>query len=247
MRQPQEARVGGRVVDWRVNPATAREVAAAYLNAPALRDPLTSAAYAQLVAESDELFKSITASDRPQRVRVFFSRCPEPYRDAQELIASVSGDRVLEVTTVATEADRRHPLMDSTPGGAYDRLRAVHDILGHARLRLGFDRNGEFAAWLSQERLHSPLARRALATELHGQHSVRWTTGEVAAPKAILFDPGMLHRAHQPVTAMTSGSGTSRRPATAPQPATGSGGRSTAVSTASRSRPARWPTGSSPG
>ena len=47
-------------------------------------------------------------------------------------------------------------------------------------------------------------------------------------------------------TATTSGSGTSRRSAAAPGHATGSGGRSTAVSTASRSRPARWPTGSSP-
>jgi hypothetical protein len=117
-----------------------------------------------------------------------------PYRDAQELIASVTDDRILEVTTVAIDADRRHPLMDSGQGKAYDRFRAVHDILGHARLRLGFDRDGEFAAWLSQERLHSPLARRALATELHGQHSVRWTTGEVAAPKAVLLDLGLLQR-----------------------------------------------------
>lgn len=77
------------------------------------------------------------------------------------------------VTTVATDSDRRHPLMESDAGGAYDRFRAVHDILGHARLKLGFDRDGEFAAWQFQEQFHSPLARRALATELHGQHSVR--------------------------------------------------------------------------
>jgi hypothetical protein len=77
------------------------------------------------------------------------------------------------VTTVATDSDRRHPLMESDAGGAYDRFRAVHDILGHARLKLGFDRDGESAAWQFQEQFHSPLARRALATELHGQHSVR--------------------------------------------------------------------------
>ena len=110
------------------------------------------------------------------------------------LTVDAPGDRVLEVTTVASDADRRHPMMDSGPGQAYDRFRAVHDILGHARLGLGFDRDGEFAAWLSQERRHSPLARRALATELHGQHSVRWTTGEVAAPKAVLLDSGLQRR-----------------------------------------------------
>jgi hypothetical protein len=101
---------------------------------------------------------------------------------------------VLEVTTVASDADRRHPLLGNEPGGAYDRFRAVHDILGHARLRLGFDRDGEFAVWLTQERLHGPLARRALATELHGQHSVRWTTGQPAEPKAVLLEPELLRR-----------------------------------------------------
>jgi len=179
----------------RVNPVLAREVAAAYLDAPSRRDPLTAAAYARLVTESNRLFELITAPDRPHPVRVVFTSCPTPYRDAQELIDSVTSDRILEVDTVAADGDRRHPLMDSGQGEAYDRFRAVHDVLGHARLRLGFDRDGEFAVWLAQERMHSPLARRALATELHGQHSVRWTTGDVAAPKAALLDPGMLRRA----------------------------------------------------
>jgi hypothetical protein len=194
MHPPQRARLGSRVVDRRVDPALAHEVAAAYLDAPTRRDPLTAAAYARLVTESNRLFELITSPDRPDPVRVFFTTCPMPYRYAQELIASVTDDRILEVATVAIDADRRHPLMDNEQGEAYDRFRAVHDILGHARLRLGFDRDGEFAAWLSQERFHSPLARRALATELHGQHSVRWTTGEAATPKAVLLDSELLRR-----------------------------------------------------
>jgi hypothetical protein len=184
-----------KTVGRHVDPALAREVATAYINAPTRRDPLTAAAYDQLVTESDRLFDLITSQDRLDPVRVFFTTCATPYRDAQELIASVTNDRMLEVATVAVDADRRHPLMNSGRGGDYDRFRAVHDILGHARLRLGFDRNSEFTVWLAQERLHSPLAGRALATELHGQHSVRWTTGEVAAPKAALLDPGLLRRA----------------------------------------------------
>jgi hypothetical protein len=183
------------VASRRVNPALAREVAAAYLDAPTRHDPLAAAAYARLVTESNRLFELITSPDRPDPVRVFFTTCPTPYRDARELIASVTDDRVLEVATVATDGDRRHPLMDSARGEAYDRFRAVHDILGHARLRLGFDRDGEFAVWLAQERFHSPLARRALATGLHGQHSVRWTTGEVATPKAALLNADLLRRA----------------------------------------------------
>jgi hypothetical protein len=179
----------------------AHEVATAYVDAPNRRDPLTAAAYVRLVTESDRLFRRITSLDRPDRVRVVFTTCPMPYRDAQELISSVRKDRVLEVTTVATDTDRRHPLMHNEHGGAYDRFRAVHDIVGHVQLRLGFDRDGEFAVWLTQERRHSPLARWALATELHGQHSVRWTTGEFAEPKAILLDPALLRRSHRRTSA----------------------------------------------
>jgi len=177
-----------------VDPMMAHEVAAAYLDAPSRRDPHTDAAYAQLAIESDTLFRRITSPERNDAVRVVFTGCPTPYRDAEELIAAVTNDRTLEVTIPATGRRRRHPLMDSAPGGAYDRFRAVHDVVGHARSRLGFDRDGEFAAWLTQERLHSPLARRALASELHGQHSVCWTTGHFAEPKAVLLDPDLIRR-----------------------------------------------------
>ena len=184
------------VADRRVDPAAARAVAAAYADARTCLDPLTRAAYARLAAESDRMFGLITSPDQPDPVRVRYTTCPDPYRDARELIASVTDDRLLEVTTVAADPHRRHPVMDSTRGGAYDRFRAVHDILGHAGLDRGFDRHGEFATWLHQERYHTPLARRALATELHGQHSVYWTTGHMAEPKAVLLDPELLRRSH---------------------------------------------------
>ena len=85
--------------------------------------------------------------------------------------------------------------MGNEIGGAYDRFRAVHDVLGHTRMQRGFGRDGEFVVWLEQERFHSPLARWALGSELHGQHSVRWTTGEIAEPKAILLEPALLRHA----------------------------------------------------
>ena len=177
-----------------VDPAVAHEVAAAYLDAPHRRDALAVTAFAQLVKESDELFRRITQPARSGTVQVFFTTCATPYRDADELIASVRDFRALEVTTVAADAHRRHPVMGNERGGEYDRFRAVHDALGHGRMQLGFDRDGEFAVWLAQERFHSPLARWALGSELHGQHSVRWTTGEIAEPKATLLEPALLRR-----------------------------------------------------
>ena len=95
---------------------------------------------------------------------------------------------------MATTRDRHHPAMRNDPGGSYDRFRGVHDVLGHARLGRGFDRDGEFEAWRCQARLHSRHARWALATELHAHHSVLWTTGQPAQPKAILLDPRLLRR-----------------------------------------------------
>ena len=64
--------------------------------------------------------------------------------------------------------------------------------MGHVLPGFGFDRDGEFAAWIEQDRHYRGLARAALATELHGQHSVRWSTGELAEPKAVLIDRGIL-------------------------------------------------------
>jgi hypothetical protein len=178
----------------RVDPPAARAVATAYNDTPTSRHPLVEAAYAQLIAETDRIFRHLSSADRPDRVRIVFGTGPTPYADARELIRSVRHDRLLEVTSVATAPDRHHPLLGNDLGGAYDRLRGVHDVLGHARLGLGFDRDGEFAVWRSQARFHSPLARWALATELHGQHSVLWTTGRLAQPKALLLDPRLLRR-----------------------------------------------------
>ena len=127
-------------------------------------------------------------------MRVFFTESAVPYDDADELITSVRRDRVLEVTCAERERDRPHPVMGCEVGGAYDRFRAVHDVLGHGLLGVGFDRDGDYAAWRFQERHHSPLARRALATELHAEHSIRWTTGDLPEHKATVLDEGLIER-----------------------------------------------------
>jgi hypothetical protein len=177
-----------------LDPAVAAEVAAAHLAAPRVGDAHAVAAYRRLEQESDVLFARITEPDRPGRVRIVFTDGTSPYESAGELIRSVREERLLEVTTAARDHDRRHPLLGCERGGAYDRFRAVHDVLGHARLGVGFDRHGEHAAWRFQERFHSRPACRALATELHGEHSIRWTTGELAEHKGVLLDGRLLRR-----------------------------------------------------
>jgi hypothetical protein len=126
-----------------------------------------------------------------------FTRCAVPYENSNELIASVRTDRLLEVTVAASDRDRLHPAMDCSAGGAFDRFRAVHDILGHAWLNVGFDRHAESATWRFQEQFHSGLARQALATELHAKHSSQWTTGDAPEHRAVLLDPRLVRRSRE--------------------------------------------------
>ena len=170
----------------------ATEVAAAHAEAARVGDALAHAAYARLVIESDRLYRLITSGSRP--IKVCFSRCPRPYNSATEMIRSVRRERLLEVSTAARERDRLHPTMSCEMGGTYDRFRAVHDVVGHCCLGVGFDRQSEYAAWRFQERFHSRLAGLALATELHGEHSVRWTTGDLPEHKAALLDERLIRR-----------------------------------------------------
>jgi hypothetical protein len=181
----------------RVDPFIAHEVAEQFLATASMpREPVVAAAYRRLAEESHLAFVRLTApSSTGDGIRVVFTRTSEPYSSDREMIAAVRSGLVLEVTTVATQPDRSHPVMSCEVGGAYDRFRAVHDLVGHVIPGLGFDRDGEFTAWLRQDRLHSPLARWALATELHAEHSVRWTTGAPAEHKALLLDRVLLARA----------------------------------------------------
>ncbi len=140
------------------------------------------------------VFKWVTDVDRRSSIRVVFTRSLAPYCADRELIDAVRAERVFEVTTAGCEPDRRHPLLACQPGGAYDRVRAVHDIVGHAGAVLGFDRDGEYTSWLIQDRQYRGLARWALAIELHGENSVRWITGDVAEHKAMLFPRDLVRR-----------------------------------------------------
>lgn len=181
----------------RVDPDLAGEVAARF---QAARNNQTNAtvraAYDQLERQSDAIFTRLTEPDRPlfRGLRIKFTRCESPYDSDDELIGAVRTHGLLEITTSARDRDRRHPLLGCDLGGGYDRFRAVHDLIGHVGPCFGFDRDGEFAAWLTQEQLYEGIARWALATELHAEHSVRWTTGTLSDHKAILLDRDLLRR-----------------------------------------------------
>jgi hypothetical protein len=166
----------------------ARVVADAFLDAPrSSASALVRAAYAQLGDQAERWFARLTDRGARTPIRVVFTDCPEPYASGEELSTRVRSESVLELCPVYLDRDRHHPLLDVSIGGTYDRFRAVHDIVSHAGLGFSFDRHGEYSAWLAEDRMYAGLARWALATELHAEHSVLWTTGTMAAHKATLL------------------------------------------------------------
>jgi len=175
-----------------VGPGETLAAAGCFTSARTRADLLVTLAYRQLQVQTDRQFAVLTDPQGPYRIDVVSTGQVTPYCDAAELIASVLSSRTLEVTTSA--ADRAHPLLDGEPAGAYYRFRAVHDLIGHVATGYGFDRDGEYSAWLVQRDFYSGLARWAAATELHGEVSALWTTGQFAEPKAVLLDRQLLDR-----------------------------------------------------
>lgn len=191
---------GGEVISrtleswsYRLDPAEAFECASAFAAARnSYRDPKVMASYAALQDQSDRLFDTITDPAHKGAIRVVFTYAEHPYAGDWELIDAVRRERLLEVSAAISCADRLHPLLECNPGGPYDRFRAVHDIFGHARPGLGFDRQGEYVAWRIQDRQYSGIARLALASELHAEHSVYWTSGAISEHKACILEPRLL-------------------------------------------------------
>ena len=221
----------------RVDRDAARDIAQWFLAAPALGgDRLVAAAYRDLQEQTDRQFAELTEPDGPFGYTVAWTREPVPYSTATELIEAVRATGVLEVTAARVDRDRLHPGLDCAVAGPYDRLRAVHDIVGHVMTGYCFDRDAEYSAWLWQTGLYYGLARWAAATELHAEHSVTWTTRQFPEHKAVLLPRRLLRR--------SSSSG--RRPALpdfapARRPRPGRGGP--AVGDDGGDRPSARPTG----
>jgi hypothetical protein len=170
--------------------AIAADIGAAYLDAPdASGRPGVVTAYRQLETETDRRFTAAVNGTDSEAVRIVFTRCRQPYRDDRELISAVRAGGILEVTSAAANGTRLHPLLGCEFGGAFDRFRAVHDLIGHVRAGLGFELGDEMRAWRIQDRQYGPLAGRALATEILAINCAREVLGGAPEQKAMLLRP----------------------------------------------------------
>jgi hypothetical protein len=156
-----------------LEPELAERVAGWYLDEPAEPSAAVRRSYRALVRDTARLFAVIGRLG----VRVSYVRTPgEPYASAAELCAELRERGSLRLATIAR--DDPHPLLGGAEGGVVDQLRAVHDVLGHAALGVGFDLQSEFATWLQCRTLFSAEARPAAFCELVGAVSAHVVSGE---------------------------------------------------------------------
>jgi len=135
------------------------------------------------VREAYEALKKETLAQYHHALKAGYTFTPwtqpgQPYTDSADMMRDVRENKHLAYfpTDSGFGEDSRfvdHPLYDKTPDGVRfnDLFRAVHDLYAHAQHGHQFGPTGELRAWVEHARMFSPLARKALTTETHGQNS----------------------------------------------------------------------------
>ncbi len=150
--------------------------------------PITAAVHASYRALAHDTERLWQVVRRALGVRVQYTHGPDdPYLTAAELCTDLRRHGTIKLRTIA--CDDPHPLLGGEQGGIVDRLRAVHDVFGHAALGLGFDLQAEYATWLQCRSLFSPPARPAAFCELVGAVTAYVMTGQKPALRAALPPP----------------------------------------------------------
>jgi hypothetical protein len=148
-------------------------------------DPDTQASYEALVRETLAQWQYMKATGLKVEYNPTSDGHPDPYFNPRRLMTDVRDNNHLFVTetrlaygNTSLELDIANPLLREIPSEcisgrtplANDILRVVHDYFGHVREGLGFRAQGEFNAWRGHLAMYSPLAARALTTEVLGQN-----------------------------------------------------------------------------
>jgi hypothetical protein len=169
-----------RIADQRADLAEADRVARAFESAPdESADPRVRAAYEEFKRQSQAMWDFMTAPEpKGLGVRVDFQTAAEggftpgtgPYKSAAEQAEDLRRNRHI---TIESGLGGEHG--STMTVAEYDRFRAVHDVFGHAGVGGGFDRHGEYQAWLAHETMYEGEGARAMSSEYHGVNTALWT------------------------------------------------------------------------
>jgi len=147
-----------------------KEIADAYNNMQHNpNDPKVKAAYDSMKADIDKQWDYAT-----QNMGIKFDPSKEnPYANSQEMVNDVKNNHHLSFYQ-GGDMPSDHPLaqVDPKTGLTYnDKLRAIHDLFGHAMEGYQFGPRGEENAWISHAQMFSPESLPAVTTETKGQNS----------------------------------------------------------------------------
>lgn len=182
------------VTEQRADLAKGRAVARWFLTHSDPDSVETRAAYADLVVQVKAQLSAIERAGvtveylSPQdiRDRGLDPAGLNPYPTAKAMADDMERGRLM-IASLADYPDSYHPILDSSRGGEYDQFRAVHDFFGHGSAGVGFDRHGEYQAWLTHLTMFTGEARRAMTAELHAENSVLYTTHKPAPHLATML------------------------------------------------------------
>lgn len=171
--------------------AKADAVARAFEDTPDMgNDPRVQQAFGEFKVQSQEMWDFMTAAE-PQGlgITVDFTDQVDPYPNAT---AQAEDLRQNHHITIQSGLGGAHQLTMSQE--EYDRFRAVHDVFGHAGIGGGFDRHGEYQAYLEHASMYTGDGFRGMASEYHGVNTAMWG-GEPGTPgtgKSILLPEDLI-------------------------------------------------------
>lgn len=175
------------LIDTPVDLEEADDVARFFEGAPDMSDdPDVRAAYEDFKAQSAEQWDFMTRpeSEGGMGITVDFTDQVDPYATAEEQRNDLEQNHHLTIQS-GLGGDHSGTMTQEE----YDRFRAVHDVFGHAGIGSGFDRHGEYEAWLVHAAMYRGQGRRAMSTEYHGVNSAMWTgaPGSPGTGKSVLL------------------------------------------------------------
>lgn len=135
-------------------------------------DPRVQAAYDDFKKQSEAQWAFMTSplSEGGLGIRVTFTDDVDPYPTARAQNDDLNINRHVYLQRGLGGAHEA-----TITGPEYDRFRAVHDVFGHAGVGGGFDRHGEYQAWLMHASMYEGAGRAAMSTEYHAVNSALWT------------------------------------------------------------------------
>jgi len=152
----------------KADPTKADHVARAFEGAAdAATNPRVRQAFDDFKRQNAEMYDFITRPTSRGGLGIKVDFVPgEPYASAE---AQAEDLRRNHHMSVQSGLGGIHSLLSVEE---YDRFRAVHDVFGHAGIGGGFDRHGEYQAWLAHMSMYDGPGRDAMSSEYHGVNCV---------------------------------------------------------------------------